>query len=246
MELKLSSNFSGKPVSVVVPIEKVIEVFWPKDEKPPISLTVSTVLGADSANAEFSLGEETKESYPGIWLTTDNVKSHRHGSWFRLELPNDTNDIVKGHLYGGDDEMETDQPLAIIVDGVRDTNDESKRALWVDKEVTHIESLTDDYQERQKAITEKQIADLDVGDYLKDFDYAAYGKRLSSKAENTVEFVADTIVSRSKQEIDLVANGMEAMGLSIETGYFDPDDEPTDDVPKQLMGFYYVRMSAEA
>ena len=29
MELKLSSNFSGKPVSVVVPIEKVIEVFWP-------------------------------------------------------------------------------------------------------------------------------------------------------------------------------------------------------------------------
>lgn len=246
MELKLSSNFSGKPVSVVVPIKKVIEVFWPKDEKPPISLTVSTVLGADSANAEFSLGEETKESYPGIWLTTDNVKSHRHGSWFRLELPNDTNDIVKGHLYGGDDEMETDQPLAIIVDGVRDTNDESKRALWVDKEVTHIESLTDDYQERQKAITEKQIADLDVGDYLKDFDYAAYGKRLSSKAENTVEFVADTIVSRSKQEIDLVANGMEAMGLSIETGYFDPDDEPTDDVPKQLMGFYYVRMSAEA
>lgn len=74
MELKLSSNFSGKPVSVVVPIEKVIEVFWPKGEKPPISLTVSTVLGADSANAEFSLGEETKESYPGIWLTTDNVK----------------------------------------------------------------------------------------------------------------------------------------------------------------------------
>lgn len=66
MELKLSSNFSGKPVSVVVPIEKVIEAFWPKDEKPPISLTVSTVLGADSANAEFSLGEETKESYPGI------------------------------------------------------------------------------------------------------------------------------------------------------------------------------------
>lgn len=106
MELKLSSNFSGKPVSVVVPIEKVIEAFWPKDEKPPISLTVSTVLGADSANAEFSLGEETKESYPGIWLTTDNVKSHRHGSWFRLELPNDTNDIVMGHLYAGDDDME--------------------------------------------------------------------------------------------------------------------------------------------
>lgn len=246
MELKLSSNFSGKPVSVVVPIEKVIEVFWPKDEKTPISLTVSTVLGADSANAEFSLGEETKESYPGIWLTTDNVKSRRHCSWFRLELPNETNDIVMGHLYAGDDDMETDQPLAIIADGIRADGDESKRILWVDEDVTCVKSMNDDYLNRQKAITEKQITDLDVGDYLKDFDYAAYGKRLSSKAENAVEFVADTIVSRSKQEIDLVANGMEAMGLSVETGYFDPDDEPTDDVPKQLTGFYYVRMSAEA
>ena len=75
MELKLSSNFSGKPVSVVVPIEKVIEVFWPKDEKPPISLTVSTVLGADSANAEFSLGEETKAA--------ERYQRHRNGSSLR-------------------------------------------------------------------------------------------------------------------------------------------------------------------
>ena len=44
MELKLSSNFSGKPVSVVVPIEKVIEVFWPKDEKPPILYSSSSFL----------------------------------------------------------------------------------------------------------------------------------------------------------------------------------------------------------
>lgn len=171
MELKLSSNFSGKPVSVVVPIEKVIEVFWPKDEKPPISLTVSTVLGADSANAEFSLGEETKESYPGIWLTTDNVKSHRHCSWFRLELPNDTNDIVMGHLYAGDDDMETDQPLAIIADGIRADGDESKRILWVDEDVTCVKSMNDDYLNRQKAITEKQLSDLSSGIFLQNFDY---------------------------------------------------------------------------
>lgn len=175
MEIKLTANINGTSKSVIVPIQKVVDAFWPKGETPPFALTVSTVLGTDRANAEFIIHDETKESYPGIWLTTENVKSHRHCSWFCLELPNETNSMVKGHLYGGDDDMETDQPLAIIVDGVRDTNDESKRALWVDKEVTHIESLTDDYQERQKAITEKQIADLDVGDFLKDFDYAAYG-----------------------------------------------------------------------
>lgn len=240
MELKLSSNFSGKLVSVVVPIEKVIEVFWPKDEKPPISLTVSTVLGADSANAEFSLGEETKESYPGIWLTTDNVKSHRHCSWFRLELPNDTNDIVMGHLYAGDDDMETDQPLAIIADGIRADGDESKRILWVDEDVTCVKSMNDDYLNRQKAITEKQLSDLSSGIFLQNFDYIVYGKRLASKSENTVEFVKNTIVSHNKQELEVVASGMEAMGLSVETGYYDPDDESSVDVPKQLIGFHYI------
>lgn len=75
MELKLSSNFSGKPVSVVVPIEKVIEVFWPKDEKPPISLTVSTVLGADSANAEFLLVKKPKSPIPAFGLRPIMLKA---------------------------------------------------------------------------------------------------------------------------------------------------------------------------
>lgn len=218
---------------------------WPKDEKPPFALTVSTVLGADRANAEFAIHDETKDSYPGIWLTTENVKSNRRCSWFRLELPNETSDIVKGHLYGGDDEMETDQPLAIIADGVRNDSDESKRVLWVDRDITHIESMTDDYQTRQKAITSSQLIDLSNGKFLQEFDYAAYGKRLASKSENTVKFVADTIVSRSKLEMDVVANGMEAMGVPVETGYFDPDDEPSDDVPKLLIGFYYVKLKKE-
>lgn len=64
--------------------------------------------------------------------------------------------------------------------------------------------------------------------------------RLASKSENTVEFVENTIVSHNRQELDVVASGMEAMGLSVETGYFDPDDESSVDVPKQLIGFHYV------
>ena len=239
MKLKLSSNFSEKPVSVVIPIEKVVEVFWPKDKKPPFRLPYQR-FWARTVPMQNSLGEETKESYPGIWLTTDNVKSRRHCSWFRLELPNDTNDIVKGHLYGGDDEMETDQPLAIIADGIRADGDESKRILWVNEDVTRVKPMNDDYLNRQKAITEKQLRDLSSGIFLQNFDYATYGKRLASKSENTVEFVENTIVSRNKQELDVVANGMEAMGLSVETGYFDPDDKSTVDVPKQLIGFHYV------
>ena len=190
--------------------------------------------GGDSFEADYSICKES------IWLTTDNVKSHRHGSWFRLELPNDTNDIVMGHLYAGDDDMETDQPLAIIADGIRADGDESKRILWVDEDVTCVKSMNDDYLNRQKAITEKQLSDLSSGIFLQNFDYIVYGKRLASKSENTVEFVENTIVSHNKQELEVVASGMEAMGLSVETGYFDPDDESSVDVPKQLIGFHYV------
>lgn len=97
-----------------------------------------------------------------------------------------------------------------------------------------------DYLNRQKAITEKQLSDLSSGIFLQNFDYIVYGKRLASKSENTVEFVENTIVSHNKQELEVVASGMEAMGLSVETGYFDPDDESSVDVPKQLIGFHYV------
>lgn len=125
-------------------------------------------------------------------------------------------------------------------DGIRADGDESKRILWVDEDVTCVKSMNDDYLNRQKAITEKQLSDLSSGIFLQNFDYIVYGKRLASKSENTVEFVENTIVSHNRQELEVVASGMEAMGLSVETGYFDPDDESSVDVPKQLIGFHYV------
>ena len=56
--------------------------------------------------------------------------------------------MVKGYLYAGDDETETDQPLAVIADGVRNDDDDSKRMLWVDESLTHVEPLTDNYLKR--------------------------------------------------------------------------------------------------
>lgn len=94
--------------------------------------------------------------------------------------------------------------------------------------------------EEVSAMAEKQLSDLSSGIFLQNFDYIVYGKRLASKSENTVEFVENTIVSRNKQELEVVASGMEAMGLSVETGYYDPDDESSVDVPKQLVSFHYV------
>lgn len=72
------------------------------------------------------------------------------------------NDMVKGYLYAGDDETETDQPLAVIADGVRNDDDDSKRMLWVDESLTHVEPLTDNYLKRQGAATEKQLDEYDA------------------------------------------------------------------------------------
>lgn len=105
MKLKITGQIDGKSVPITVPIEKVIEAFWPYATKPS-TLSVSTDLESDSISADFMLGQETKDSYPGIWLTSKNSNTGRTGSWFRLELPNETNDMVKGFLYGGDDTKE--------------------------------------------------------------------------------------------------------------------------------------------
>ena len=114
MKMTITGQIDGKSVPITIPIEKVIEAFWPYATKPS-ALSVSTELDADGISANFMLGQETKDSYPGIWLTSKNSNTGRAGFWFCLELPNETNDMVKGYLYAGDDETETDQPLAVIV-----------------------------------------------------------------------------------------------------------------------------------
>lgn len=161
MKMTITGQIDGKSVPITIPIEKVIEAFWPYATKPS-ALSVSTELDADGISANFMLGQETKDSYPGIWLTSKNSNTGRAGFWFCLELPNETNDMVKGYLYAGDDETETDQPLAVIADGVRNDDDDSKRMLWVGESLTHVEPLTDNYLKRQGAATEKQLDEYDA------------------------------------------------------------------------------------
>lgn len=156
MKLTITGQINGKSIPVTVPIEKVIEAFWPYAAKPS-ALSVSTELDADSISADFMLGQETKDSYPGIWLNSKNERTGRTCSWFLLELPNETNDMVKGYLYGGDDAKEPDNYIAAIADGVRNGNDDSKRVLWVDKSLTQVEPMANNYLKYQSAVTKKQL-----------------------------------------------------------------------------------------
>lgn len=69
MKMTITGQIDGKSVPITIPIEKVIESFWPYATKPS-ALSVSTELDADGISANFMLGQETKDSYPGIWLTS--------------------------------------------------------------------------------------------------------------------------------------------------------------------------------
>ena len=57
---------------------------------------------------------------------------------------------------------ESDDYIATIADGIRNEDDESKRVLWVDESLTHVEPLTDNYLQRQGAATEKQLDEYDA------------------------------------------------------------------------------------
>ena len=79
MKMTITGQIDGKSVPITIPIEKVIEAFWPYATKPS-ALSVSTELDADGISANFMLGQETKDSYPGIWLTSKNSNTgQRHG-----------------------------------------------------------------------------------------------------------------------------------------------------------------------
>jgi hypothetical protein len=150
MKMTITGQIDGKSVPITIPIEKVIEAFWPYATKPS-TLSVSTDLESDSISADFMLGEETKDSYSGIWLANKNSNTGRTGSWFCLELPNETNDMVKGYLYAGNDKTETDQPLAVIADGVRNEDDTltveflANPSHWAENVVAELDKRTELY-----------------------------------------------------------------------------------------------------
>ena len=68
MKMTITGQIDGKSVPITIPIEKVIEAFWPYATKPS-TLSVSTELDTDGISANFMLGQETKDSYPGSLKT---------------------------------------------------------------------------------------------------------------------------------------------------------------------------------
>lgn len=80
----LTAYGEDEEINISVPINKIIKEHW-KGSTPPDVLTVSTGLGDEVAQASFVLDEESS-SHQSIALSTENKKTCRQCSWFRLEL----------------------------------------------------------------------------------------------------------------------------------------------------------------
>lgn len=110
MKMTITGQIDGKSVPITIPIEKVIEAFWPYATKPS-TLSVSTELDTDGISANFMLGQETKDSYPGIWLTSKNSNTGRAGFWFRQTM-------LRMIVYNAKHEPSTEHEDIAIIGGI--------------------------------------------------------------------------------------------------------------------------------
>lgn len=240
MDITLTAYGDDEEVNISVPISAIIKEHW-KGNTPPDVLTVSTGLGDEVAQASFVLDKESS-SHQSIALSTENKKTCRQCSWFRLELAENPSKDTRCYLYGGDHVTEDYGPLATIRDGTRDGYDRSRRVLWANKSLADIEPWTESSRDRFKAVSEDQLTALVNAENAPKFDYEAYGKNLAANPNNTIEFISGEIVSKDEKEINLVADTLDAMGFTAVTGYYDPAEDERSGVTDELTGYHYVEI----
>ena len=240
MDITLTKYGEDENINVSVPIDEIVKEHW-KENTPPDVLTVSTSRGDEVARAAFVLDKESS-SHQSIALFTENKKTCRQCSWFRLELAENPSKGTRCFLYGGDHVTEDYGPLATIRDGARDGYDRSRRVLWVNKSLTDVEPWTESSRDRFKAVSENQLTALINAENGPKFDYATYGERLAANPNNTIEFISGEIVSKDEKEINLVADTLDAMGFSAVTGYYDPSEDERSGETDELTGYHYVEI----
>lgn len=236
MKLVFTGYTDDDEIKVSVPIEDVIKSFW-KESVSPNTMTVSTEAGTEHARAEFVL-DETAPSHQAISISTEDEEACRLCSWFRLELPTNGRKTC-GYLYGGNTTTEP-HSIAVIVDGIRSENDDSRRVLWVKKENTHIESWNNAFNKYNGAITEEQLTELINTENSLKFNFDAYAKRLTANPHNTLKYISGVITSKDKSEINLVVDSLNAMGVTAEVEYFDKSE--CSDEASELMEYYIAKV----
>lgn len=212
--------------------QELLEKFWPKDAGAPIVLKLTRQVGPDVIAAQVDFAPEKKDYYPDILLTSYNEVLNKSSTWFSLEAPNSDSNVVVGYLYAGDDRTETDDWIARISDGVRPDGDDGRRLVWVDTDVTSIESVNCDaccFNEKN-AVTENQLS------LTHRFSYEKFGKTLAKNPGSKIEFIDGEIVSKDEAAINYVADLLDSLGFTAITGYYDPKDNVVD----TMTGYYYV------
>lgn len=235
MKITITGFGEGHTVSASIPMSKIIKAFW-KESIEPAVLTVSTGKNDEEACANFTLDEESS-SHQSITITTEKELplSRRICSWFRLELSDDSHKDTRGFMYGGNGATETSAPIVMISDGSRHEDDTSRRIVWVNKSLACPETWTNTSENLVKAITEEQLNELLNS---QKFDFSSYGKRLEESPNNNIYFINDTIVSKSKKEIEMVADNLHAMGIFATVGRYRKSKGA--DSKNDLAGFYYI------
>lgn len=233
MEITLKGNNGEK---VVIPIEDLIQKYWSDENSKPNRIEMSATVEDETILAAMTICDEKEENYLSVDLESRNEKFDTEALWCSLEAPNTLNPFVTGYLYSGNNETESDDWLVRIVDGYRAADDDSPRVVFANRRTISIQDFCEEPDGKNKykwfAATEKQ--------FDQPFSYTNFGTSLEESTHGYVKYDESLIISKDEAAANRVADMLDSMGFDATTGYFDPDDKSTVDVPKQLIGFHYV------
>ena len=215
MEITLKGNNGEK---VVIPIENLIQKYWSDENSKPNRIEMSAKVKDETILAAMTICDEKEENYLSVDLESRNEKFDTEALWCSLEAPNPTNPFVTGYLYSGNNETESDDWLVRIVDGYRAEVDDSRRNIFVNRNVASVQDAYEKFQGETKykwfATTENQ--------FEQPFDFADFGTRLEEATHGYIKYDKSMIVSEDESAVNRVADMLASMGFDAVTGYFSP------------------------
>lgn len=135
-------------ITLKMPVQEVAKKLGIKLD----SLGTVGLISRKGDDSLIAIAEDKDDTYPGITLK-QNIDG-TPGTLSVTELPNEDNNQVVTFLYAGNDETEVDDWVACIADGVRATNDDSRRMMYIDWDL--VETGSTEIMPSPIPFTEKQ------------------------------------------------------------------------------------------
>lgn len=117
----------AKGVEVTISPEEILRLSGCGDAKPH---TTILELEEEGKGKVYATSSDDGPDYVGIYMSAE--KGDKLFELAHAELPTPDNKNITARLYAGDQDTETDGPIAMTQCGIRKEGDKSRRVVYVD------------------------------------------------------------------------------------------------------------------